>query len=104
MIKMTIKIEANSREEFLELLEQRVKEEVLMKKIKIEPSSRKNKGWTEFEENFLIDNYRSKKISFIAKSLQRPELAVRHKLFLVRKKYKLPALKQRCSGVVKENI
>lgn len=57
---------------------------------KIPVHMRKHKQWTEFEENFLIDNYRKKKISWIAKALSRQTSATQQKLVALRKKYKLP--------------
>lgn len=56
-----------------------------MMKTKLVLTKRKNKPWTEYEINFLKENYLSKKISWIAQALQRPKLAVNQKLFHLRK-------------------
>lgn len=37
--------------------------------------------WTEYEENFLIENYTNLSVQKIAKALCKTELSVRHKDF-----------------------
>ena len=48
---------------------------------KLPAEERKNKPWTDFEINYLRDNYKSKKVTWIAKALRRNKTAVHQKLF-----------------------
>ena len=46
-------------------------------------TTRANKKWTEFELEFLRDNYRSKNMKWIANALHRPRPAVSSKLHMM---------------------
>ena len=68
-------------------------------KTKIKSTIRKNKMWTEFDINFLIDNYRKKKIVWIAEALQRPRIAVYQKLNSLYKEFNLPKINNKAKNL-----
>ncbi len=95
-MKYQLVIEANSIVELIQnvktelnLMEMEIEnatntDTILNKKFKL--TSRKNKLWTEFELNFLTQNYLSKNCRWIAGKLQRPLPAVYTKLNTMYKK------------------
>jgi hypothetical protein len=70
---------------------------------KLPKTARKRKTWTEFELNFLTDNYRKKNIKWLAGSLNRPPsqvYATLHKMYakgLPRKNKRSRTLKPNCA-------
>lgn len=55
-------------------------------KTKINCEVRKRKEWTQFDIDFLVEHYKSKRIEWIAKALLRPRLSVHQKLNQLYKK------------------
>lgn len=102
MSKITITIEANSIEEVYEILKLKTKNliynndkketedrnennnPIINNKFKLE--TRNGKSWTEFEINFLVENYRFKNCRWIGGKLGRKPTAVYQKLLTMYEK------------------
>lgn len=90
MSKITITIEASTMEEVYTMMKlkvaemQPVAEPKLNDKFKLSP--RKNKTWTEFEINFLTENYMAKNVPWIAGKLMREKRGVYQMLSKLYKK------------------
>jgi len=96
MAKYTFCIEADSIKELLEKVrtelnimsdqeEEALENEKIIRR-KVSVRFRDGKQWTEFEINFLVENYQSKSIEWISKKLNRKKASINQKLFQMYKK------------------
>lgn len=102
-MKYSLQIEGRSLVELIKNIEEELvvvrqnAEEALrhdkLMSTKIVPENRKHKAWEDFEINFIVENYQSKKIKWIASALNRPVTSISQKLFQLYKLY--PNLKKK---------
>jgi len=102
-MKYILTIEANSLQEILSKFGttegksyESFKKE--LNETKLPSDERTKKAWTEFELNFLTENYKLKKTRWIAKALHRPVQAIQQKLLQMYKKG-LPRKQQRTKNL-----
>lgn len=104
MAKYLFTIEASSAKELIQRIEEEltvmhqderelIEHDLRMKK-KFVCVRKKKKHWDESEDQFLIENYRKKKLAWVANALGRPLTSIYQRLNKLYKKYpQMPKLK-----------
>ena len=77
--------------------EKSILEEIENRKVNI--GYRKKKAWTEFEKNFLLDNYKSKSTEWLAQKLNRPKNAIDQMLYKMYKELGIPKRIKRAKNI-----